>query len=117
MKNALIALASAAWSVAAISSATPADATAYTMQSGSYASCSNSYDMVDGPLPCQPVWLDVPYVQHINFVTTHCNAGSCSNENGAVYVDAVYEAGRKTATLDGQYGMCDVGGVGAMYIY
>jgi hypothetical protein len=83
-----------AWAAAAISSATTAHAWALTASYSSYqfASCSQNYSY--SSYPCGTV--SVVYQQNIKFLNVACGSGGCAGE-GAVYVDFIYPAGRKTA--------------------
>jgi hypothetical protein len=89
-----VALACLAWSGAAITSATPAQAIAATYQTGDYGACSawtqgGFYDPF-----CQYY---MSYVQQIKFVETQCNGGQCNSDEGEVYVEFQYSTGRTVA--------------------
>jgi hypothetical protein len=85
-----------AWAGVAIASAAPADASAATTQSGAYASCSASWSFYtdNGKMCWSTFWSS--YTQQIKFVSTTCNTGGCGGDQGTVYVDSIYPAGRKT---------------------
>jgi hypothetical protein len=91
----------AAWAIAALSSATPADATMISLSSAStfsYASCSANatpkiYDWCDS--------FQSSYIQTIKLVTTPCNSGGVCSTQSTVYTDVQYAAGRKDASPSG----------------
>jgi len=90
------------WMGVALASAAPANALAKTSQVGNYATCSSSYQAASSS--CSEFETGVVfyfnYTQNIKFVTSPCNSGGCSSEPGTVYVQSVYDTGRKTATMD-----------------
>jgi hypothetical protein len=98
-----------AWAACSISYATPADAIAYTAQSGEYATCSSAYVPTN-----QGVCWDmdygggwgayVSYRQQIRFVDTGCNTGGTCAQGGDVWTDFRYTTGRKPAYY---IGSCD----------
>jgi hypothetical protein len=98
-----------AWVGVAVSSATPADARAYTWATGSYASCGNSYSATSEQV-CNLGYpygyiATATYVQQIKLVETGCSAGGCNADNDSVWTDMVYPTGRKSVSL---YLTCDL---------
>jgi hypothetical protein len=90
------------WAGVAVSSATPAHATAATSQQGTYASCSASYTAT-GTSTCYGI---MNYTQQLRFNTTACASGSlCSAGTGTTYVTSVYPIGRKAASQTGSCGL------------
>jgi hypothetical protein len=111
MNTTLFKLAAAfAWAATAIAQAAPADATAYTMQTGSFGACSNDYSTYNSQM-CFIGWefggyaVWTSYTQNIKLISTACSAGGCNSDNGTVYTDQVYPAGRKSASF---LGTCDL---------
>jgi hypothetical protein len=96
MNKTFATLATIAWASVALSSATPANASAYTMQSGNYAACSANYSAASFTA-CDSSY--TTYIQTIKFIGTPCDSGDCSNEMDNVYTDQIYDTGRKTAYL------------------
>jgi hypothetical protein len=94
-----------AWAGVAVSSATPADASLITSQTGSYATCHPDTQTVFGYLDC-PLALGEPepfsynYKQTIRFISVGCNAGGCSTDTTWVYTDTSYGTGRKTTSVE-----------------
>jgi hypothetical protein len=105
-----------AWASVAVSSASPADASAITTQVGTFAACASQYtSTIQNHCPyvdAQEVFYgyQTAYKQQIKFVNTSCNTGGCTQDATDVYVDARYPVGRKVVTGSGP--LC-----GAKYIY
>jgi hypothetical protein len=102
-----------AWAACAISYATPADALAFTMQTGPYATCSASYDTQYNNFCYTPdiggYLFYTSYRQQIRFVGSGCNTGGVCAQGGDVWTDMLYTTGRKPATL---YYYCEMTGYG-----
>jgi hypothetical protein len=96
MNKTLAALAAVAWASVAIANASPANALAFTIQTGEFANCSSSWSSnTNGNYDCT---YSAPYEQTIKFVETSCNAGGCNSESDWVLTDMIYGSGRKNAT-------------------
>jgi hypothetical protein len=90
------------WAAVAIGTAASANADAFTGQTGNYATCGGSYSVYPRSW-CHDLEMDTyefytNYTQQIKLVSTACSSGPCSADTSTVYVDAVYPAGRKSAT-------------------
>jgi hypothetical protein len=100
-----------AWTAAALSVATRAEALVVTNQVGDYGTCSEVYNYLkNGSVTvCGTDWA---YQQRIKFISTACGAGNCSDTVYNVYIDTVYNAGRKTVShIEGcwEYGFSKYG--------
>jgi hypothetical protein len=95
-----------AWAGVAVSSATPANALAVTMQYGAYATCSSSITYTTiGTKYCPEVYTAA--AQNIKFLSQACNTGGCIGSSNC-YVDFIYNPGRTTTEL--QETFCGTGG-------
>jgi hypothetical protein len=94
-----------AWAGAAISSATPVNASVITSQTGSYATCSPMTEIHSAFISCAisstiPDSFESWYAQTIRFVGVGCSSGGCSEDASWVYTDIEYGTGRKTTQLE-----------------
>jgi hypothetical protein len=100
--NILKLVACLSWAGVAVSSATSANAFAFTTQSGNYASCSNDFSYYARQV-CE---VNADYTQNIKFVSTACSSGAgCSSDTGIVYTTMLYWTGRKSTT---SFGVCEL---------
>jgi hypothetical protein len=104
-----ITLAVFAWAGVTISSASNANALACTSQSGEYALCGG-YSALASYEDCAAN--PYGYAQQIKFSTLGCGSGACQ-EDGHVYTQNVYGAGRKIATHTGTCPYNDIYGLGS----
>jgi hypothetical protein len=94
-------VAALAWGAVAVSTATPASALLVTNQAAAgYATCSAATNYREDSWGC----LDTYYEQYIKFVGTGCSSGTCTPQNGFVYCDFEYTAGRKTTHFQSKCG-------------
>jgi hypothetical protein len=94
-------IACAAWAALAIASATPADALAQTVQTGTYATCRTEYsnEVLDN---CNGSF---PYCTAIKFINLGCASGACDAiAFEDTFVESLYGPGRKIATA---YSSCN----------
>jgi hypothetical protein len=98
--NVLKAVAALAWGGLALVTAGSANARLMTTQFGQYATCSGSWGYGTQTFSCiDQFYFNGGYTQNIKLVSTPCNGGACSDQAGTVYVEFVYEPGRKPAYL------------------
>jgi hypothetical protein len=104
--NRAVFAACAAWAAVALSSATRAEATVVTQQTGGFALCSSNSEAFLTYVLCGPDDTpdEMPYRQTIKFQGTACNAGGCLPGDTSVKSDMIYPVGRVTATLIGTCG-------------
>jgi hypothetical protein len=101
------------WGSVAISSATPADASIVTTQTGPYAACSQNYEYRGYGLWCGGVEYPANYIQRIKLVWSACSSGGCSPDWATVYTENLYTTGRHVTTRQGGCSIYNVYGLGS----